>query len=136
MQTYPPVQYVLDELYGAMQTFLHLGFPAEELFVNPNILMDKGAYPGRKCVGIRLRWEGKEFNYGVGPVKNYKKFAKKWLAFGEAANASGGNQELDKLFLESQCFGQVWVLINLLMDKGIQVPIKPEPPPPDPKDLN
>lgn len=120
----PSTEALLAELYGAMQTFRGLGFPSDNLYVAFNIQATAGPYEGKKCMGLVLRWQGKEFSYFIAPVKNPRRFGSRWVAFAQAANGGDPNDpKLQKLVNESFCRRNVTDLLLLLHDKGIEPPL-------------
>ena len=123
MKNYPNTTHVLEELYGSMQVFRLLGFPSDNLYVQFGILETQGVFTGRKCVGITLRWQGKEFHYSVAPVKNDKKFAEKWVAFATAAEeAPPDDPRLRAIREQCHCRQQAALLVLALEAKGISIP--------------
>jgi hypothetical protein len=124
VQKSPSTQELLAELYGAMQTFRGLGFPSDNLFVGFHIVPREGPYTGRKCMGVVLRWQDKEFAHSIAPVKNPKRFGASWVKFATAANEGpGDNPELQLMVATSYCRQNVSSLIVALLDKGIQPPL-------------
>ena len=114
---------VLAELYGAMQTFRRLGFPADNLYLANNIVATFGPYAGKLCIGVQLRWLGKEFNDFIAPVKDYEAFAARWEEFAEFANAAPPNDaKLRAIVANSFCWSVKTDLIAALVGKGILPP--------------
>lgn len=115
---------IVSELYGAMQTFRGLGFPSDNLYVAFGIVPEIGPFADKKCVGVILRWNGKEFAYSIAPVRNQKKFAKRWVRFATAANeAPADDPELRRVYLESICRQNAAQLVMALTSKGINPPL-------------
>jgi hypothetical protein len=123
MLNYPPHTEIINELYGAMQTFRGLGFPSDNLYLGFGILATDGPYEGRKCVGVSLLWRDKRFNCHVAPVKNDKKFARKWVKFSEAANTGVYTGRLERIYMESFARRNAVALIMALDAKGITPPL-------------
>lgn len=115
---------VIAELYGAMQTFRMLGFPSDNLYLAFGIVAIMGPYTGKKCMGVVLRWQEKQFAYHIAPVKDDRAFATRWLRFAEAANAApADSQQLQDLIHESYCYQHRAELIAALANKDILPPI-------------
>jgi hypothetical protein len=112
---------VLEELYGAMQTFRILGFPSDNLYLAFNLIAGMGPYLGQRCMGVTLRWEDLEFSYHIAPVADDRAFADKWLKFADDANKSQ-DPELLALVLNSYCFQNKTQLLAALLNKGISPP--------------
>ena len=114
---------VLYELYGAMQTFRRLGFPADNLYLADGIVATFGPYAGAACIGVQLQWRDKEFNYFIAPVKDYDAFAVRWEVFTEMANAAPKDDaKLQLIVQRSCCWGAKTELIAALVGKGILPP--------------
>ncbi len=120
---YPSTTEVLNELYGAMQTFRGLGFPAADLYIAFGVLAVDGPFQGRKCVGVTLMWRDKRFNCHVAPVKNDRKFARKWTRFAEAANEGIDKERLERIYMASFTRQNASELIMRLHAKGITPPL-------------
>ncbi len=121
----PSNEELLAELYGAMQTFRGLGFPSDNLFVAFNIIAADGPYAGMNCMGVVLRWKGKEFAYTIAPIKNPKAFGERWVKFATEANEGPADRpELQLMVATSFCRQNVSMLIVALLDKGIQPPLR------------
>jgi hypothetical protein len=115
----------LEELYGAMQAFRSLGFPSSSLYLAFNLIAAMGPYRGKRCMGVVLRYEGREFGYHIAPVSDAMAFSKRWNKFAEDANnAPSGDSALGTIMANSQCFRYRDVLVTALKKKGIMPPVE------------
>ena len=122
---FPEEDAVLGELYGAHQTFRHLGYPSDNLYLSFRTIAPAGPFEGRKCAGVCLRWRGKEFNYTVAPVKDQYAFAERWKRLCEEANETKDPERvsmLAALYAGSQCYLTRDQVVAALTAKGMAPP--------------
>lgn len=125
MPEMPDENLILAELYGVMQTFRQLGFPSESLFLSFRAVASGGPFKGCECVGVCLRWAGKEFNYTVAPVSDQHVFAEHWRRLSTRANEArdpATQALLAEMYASSECYATRDGLVEALIAKGIVPP--------------
>lgn len=123
MADLPNEELVLSECYGASQTLRRLGFVSDDIYIQFGVLAADGPFAGQKCVAVCLRFQDKEFNYHVAPVKDDEAFAAKWEAFIDKANRGQVSEErLKDMVFQSFCYNNQPKLLLILKAKGIVPP--------------
>lgn len=119
----PPEQDVLHEVYAATQLFRQLGFSSDDIYLTEAIDGAGSDFRGKRCIAVQLNWRDKVFVYTIAPVKNRKRFTKRWIALAEEANANPESPKWKRIFEQSHTRQISVRIVTALHEKGITPPL-------------
>lgn len=122
--TYADTHPTIRQLIGCHEGFRKLGFPADNLFVEP-ASHALGIAPGEMMCFMLLKWRGKEFRIGCGPwpKADEQGLRTQWHAACAAVQkATMPQEDWDRMWQESFIYKDRFGFIMALSSRGITAP--------------